>query len=113
MRNFVPNFIFEKDIQVTNVPGIFKVVVSIATTLSTRKAFEAKPNKIQFLTEGGSLVAEVESMVSYKCEDALGKGIECTGSVVTSTGDTIARFKTSHLGIGSPLGSADVNPRQR
>jgi hypothetical protein len=89
MKNFGSHFFFEKDIQVT----------SIAKAKSNSKLPLA--NSIQFFPEGGTMVANSTSLVSFKALNSYGNGIEASGIVFSEKGDTVAHFSTTYLGMGN------------
>jgi hypothetical protein len=94
MRNFGTHFIFEKELQVASLTAGTPLHKSIST--STMPA-----NKIQFLPEGGTMIEDVPTIISFRAEDGNGKGIDANGSIVTMKGEAVATFKTSHMGMGS------------
>lgn len=55
---------------------------------------------IQFLPEGGNLVANTMNSVGIKAIDNFGKGIACEGVLQNEKGETIASIKTNRLGMG-------------
>lgn len=101
MRNFGNHFIFEKEIEVKNIPGVNKKNSIIETASSENKIISKSLYKIQFFPEGGSLVEGISSPIAFKAEDAAGNGTDAIGVVISSKGDTVVHFKTSHLGMGS------------
>ncbi|WP_462228595.1 hypothetical protein [Mucilaginibacter sp.] len=56
---------------------------------------------VQFMPEGGSLVAGIKTKVGFKAIGEDGKGTAIAGSIVDSRQQVIALFKTSHAGMGS------------
>ncbi len=62
-----------------------------------------RPQKIdlQFMPEGGNLVAGLESDVAFKAISEDGKGIALSGIVLDSKMQEIASFSASHRGMGS------------
>lgn len=56
---------------------------------------------VQFLPEGGQLVAGLTSRVAFKAVAANGKGVDVSGTIVDDQGNEITPFQTSHLGMGS------------
>ncbi len=56
---------------------------------------------IQFLPEGGHLVAGLRSVVGFKAIGEDGKGIAVSGSVFDSKGTEMLQFETLHNGMGS------------
>ena len=55
---------------------------------------------VSFYPEGGYLVPAVENRMTFKAMDSNGKSIEVTGSLVDTSGETIATASTSHDGMG-------------
>jgi hypothetical protein len=103
MRNFGSHFVFEKEIQVTNIAEVNRNTYAAAKPPTSNKKVvsTAAAYKIQFLPESGSMVEDVPTIVAFKAEDANGHGVEASGMIVSEKGDTVARFKTSYLGMGS------------
>ena len=93
MRNFGNYFFFKKEIQVENISGLNGAAVqpdSLGDKLD-----------IQFFPEGGSLVENVYSVIGFKAMNSSGTGCNAQGAVITSAGDTIAQFISTHLGMGN------------
>ncbi|GGH00547.1 hypothetical protein GCM10007415_40650 [Parapedobacter pyrenivorans] len=63
----------------------------------------AKPDslEVQFFAESGQLVLGIQSRIGIRIRNATGKGVATSGFIVDSRGDTVAPFRTNHLGIGS------------
>lgn len=103
MRNFGNRFIFEKEVYVSEIPQL--TTSADASKNSNKKSNKVivadVANKIQFLPEGGNFVEGVPTIVSFKAEDANGKGVDAKGYILSPNGDTAAKFKTTHLGMGS------------
>lgn len=59
-----------------------------------------KPD-IQFFPESGNLVTGVESKVAFKAIGATGLGVNVKGIVVDNTNAEVARFASTHLGMGT------------
>ena len=55
---------------------------------------------VQFLPEGGSLVAGVPARVAVKCVDTAGLGQNITGKIEDDAGNVVAELTTRHLGMG-------------
>ena len=90
MKNFGPEIFFEKTITVVNT---FRKPTWNEKT-------DTASYDIQFFPEGGSLVNGIESRVGFKVTDQTGRGVECSGSVVNSNNETIARFQSFRFGMG-------------
>jgi hypothetical protein len=101
MRNFGTHFVYEKEIQLTNIKGVSKSYATVSASANVESKSVASANKIQFMPEGGSMVQGLSTVVSFKAEDAKGNGIDAKGSVVSGEGDTVVRFTTTRLGMGS------------
>lgn len=102
MRNFGSRFFFEREIQVTNIAGTSKNNPSANKPASVDKNTSLLAGyKIQFFPEGGTMVENVATLVSFKAEDASGRGVEASGKIVSDRGTTVASFKTTYLGMGS------------
>jgi hypothetical protein len=110
MRNFGDNFVFEKEITILNTAGV-AAAVAVAPKGQTKKsattntATAAKHTAtalplVRFYPEGGSLVEGLSSFVAVKADDGFGNGIPALGSVVSSSGDTVAHFSCDTLGMG-------------
>jgi len=56
---------------------------------------------LQFLPEGGKLVAGLRSFVGFKAVGEDGRGIFVSGNVFDSKGNKVAEFKAQHNGMGS------------
>ena len=55
---------------------------------------------IQFFPEGGDLIANCLQNVAFKAVGSSGLGVDVTGSIVDSIGNSIFQFKSSFNGIG-------------
>jgi hypothetical protein len=104
MRNFGDNFIFEKNIIISAGPTDTKVVPT--TSAKAKKPTKLMPVKtggpvLRFFPEGGSMIEDVPGIVAFKAEGPSGNNIAVKGSVISSTGDTVARFESTKLGVGS------------
>lgn len=59
----------------------------------------AQPD-VQFLPEGGQLVAGLESRVAFKAVGSSGLGVPVSGFVLNTQKDTVAGFSSTYLGMG-------------
>ncbi|NCD68982.1 hypothetical protein [Mucilaginibacter agri] len=66
---------------------------------------------VQFLPEGGNLVAGLPAHIGFKAIGEDGKGVEISGMVIDNDQRHVASFKTLHKGIGSFY--FDIKPGQR
>ena len=90
MKNFSPDYYFEKDFTVVNT----------LKKLSSAVPDGAQKYDIRFFPEGGNLVDGIESKVAFRVTDEHGKGVDCTGSVVDQHNNSIANFSSQQFGIG-------------
>lgn len=56
---------------------------------------------LQFLPEGGSLVAGLKSTVGFKAIAENGRGVDVEGKIYDMAGNVVGAFKSLHKGIGS------------
>jgi hypothetical protein len=91
MKNFGPDYFFEKDLTIINPLRSPEAVSKLNKT-----AFD-----IQFFPEGGNMVNGISCKVAFKATGADGKGMTIRGALVNQRNDTVARFKTLKFGMGS------------
>src|ERR1700744_5612025 len=91
MKNFSPDFYFEKQITLINPLKTTEVMASLP----------APSYDMQFFPEGGNLVAGLKSKVGFKAVGQDGKVVEVSGVVVGQHNDTVARFRSAKFGMGS------------
>jgi hypothetical protein len=94
MRNFGETFIFTKVIVIEN---------QIEATALNQPQQEESNEKVdlQFFPEGGALVENVNTVLGFKAVNSSGYGCNINGFVVSSQGDTVASFTSTHFGMGS------------
>lgn len=90
MRNFNEDLFFSKNIKILS-----------SEKQMEKRVFNEDDMDMQFFPEGGDLVNGLESRVAFKALDAGGNSVNLTGKLISSTGDTLLRFKSDHLGMGS------------
>jgi hypothetical protein len=90
MKNFSPEYYFEKEITLINPLKIPETVAAAASP----------DDDIQFFPEGGNLVAGIKSVVAFKVTGRDGKGRDASGIIMDAKNDTVARFKSLHFGMG-------------
>jgi hypothetical protein len=109
MRNFGDNFIFDKEftilkevVEATAVKPktINKLPAATATKKPAIPLTATVLPLVRFYPEGGSLVQGISSWVAVKADDGFGKGIPAWGVVLSTSGDTVARFNCDTLGMG-------------
>ena len=101
MRNAGEDSFFEQVIPVGS-PEEKKLPGNIATDKisSSSKINPGKPD-VQFLPEGGSLIAGNYSKIAFKAVGGDGLGTDIKGTVTDDAGNEAASFSSSHLGMGS------------
>jgi TonB-dependent SusC/RagA subfamily outer membrane receptor len=87
MRNFSETYFFEKDIYIFDQEARPAPVVS--------DAFD-----VQFFPEGGQLLTGVSGRMAFKAVNENGLGAEVNGFIFNQNKDTVASFKSEHLGLG-------------
>ncbi len=92
MKNFSPDFYFEKAITLVNPLR--------SPDIGARTA-AAPSYDIQFFPEGGNLVSGIAGKVAVKAVGADGKGVDIKGAIFDNHNDTVARFSTLKFGMGS------------
>lgn len=92
MKNFNPDFYFEKNIRIVNT--LTKPEKQLV--LNEEGKFD-----IQFFPEGGNLVESLPSKVAFRAIDNQGKGIDFKGTLVDENNNTTLSFKPLKFGIGS------------
>ncbi|MEZ0541409.1 TonB-dependent receptor plug domain-containing protein [Fibrella arboris] len=96
MRNFSEEWYFNKAINVVRT-----VAPNGASADMGGLSVEQTPPDVQFLPEGGQLVAGIASRVAFKAVNAAGVGVDVTGFVLNSRKDTVVGFRSQHLGMGT------------
>jgi TonB-dependent SusC/RagA subfamily outer membrane receptor len=87
MRNYPETFFFHKDIQIFDPAGTTNPPASGKTDL-------------QFFPEGGELLTDVTTRIAFKAVNSSGLGEDVSGFILDHGKDTIASFKSEHLGMG-------------
>jgi hypothetical protein len=90
MKNFSPDFYFEKQLTLINS---LKSPESVSPQAATRY-------DIQFFPEGGNLVAGIKSKVAFKAVAQNGAGADIMG-VLNQRNDTVVRIRSLKFGMGS------------
>ncbi|RZA00494.1 MAG: hypothetical protein EOP47_13805, partial [Sphingobacteriaceae bacterium] len=76
--------------------------ITDATTLTIPVTINRIENTdVQFMPEGGNLVAGIKTKVGFKAIAEDGKGTNITGKILNSKQQEVATFKTIHAGMGS------------
>lgn len=97
MKNFGEDAFFYKDIWIGDIKDIdFGIPVETSQT------------KIDFFPEGGDLVIGLKSKVAFKALNGYGKGEDVICYILNSRKDTLLRFESEYLGMGT----FELNPQQ-
>src|ERR1700761_3581249 len=91
MKNFSPEFYFEKKITLINPLKSPEAVVA-----GSVPAYD-----IQFFPEGGNLINGITSKVGFKAVGQNGRGADLTGAIVDQKNDTLVRFQSLKFGMGN------------
>ncbi|GAB3313830.1 Plug domain-containing protein [Larkinella ripae] len=92
MRNFPEDYYFTKPLTLLRTDAENRQD-PVPAPKSTRP-------DVQFFPEGGQLVTGIEGRVAFKAVSPVGKGLETSGFVLSSAGDTVTGFSEKHLGMG-------------
>ncbi|AMR32598.1 hypothetical protein A0256_14780 [Mucilaginibacter sp. PAMC 26640] len=89
MKNFGPDYFFEKKITIIN-------------PLRSPVFAKSKPATydVQFFPEGGNLVSGIVANVGFKAIGSDGLGIGFKGAIVNNRNDTVVRFQPLKFGMG-------------
>ena len=90
MKNFSPDFYYEHTLHIVNTLKLSAVIPSPKLSSS-----------IQFFPEGGNVVFGISGKIAFKAADAEGRGLLCRGVIINQNNDTIARFQSTHNGMGN------------
>ncbi len=93
MRNFDEHGFFRKDLVILNIQD--KVIPG------TEQSVSRKDIDFQFLPEGGTFLANVNSKIAFKATDQNGKGVNVAGRIVDDKGTELTKIKSQFRGIGS------------
>jgi hypothetical protein len=91
MKNFKNNYFESEEITIINP----------FTQLNLQsKPEEGKPD-LQFLPEGGKLLADIPTRLAFRAMNANAKGIDFKGVIIDDQQDTVLHFSPKQFGIGS------------
>ena len=90
MKNFGPEYFFEKNITILNTQKNER-----DSLIGVTPSYD-----IQFFPEGGTLVEGNPSVVAVKAVDETGKGVNAEGDIVDGDNKTVAHFQTGLFGMG-------------
>ncbi|MBB6128596.1 hypothetical protein [Mucilaginibacter lappiensis] len=100
MKNFSPDYYFEKTILIVN-----PLRMPEAETTQAQVGYD-----VQFFPEGGNLIGGIASKVAFKVTTPKGLGLEAyKGFIVDGHNDTVARFEPLKFGMGSFIFNPTIN----
>jgi len=91
MKNFSPDYFFEKTVMIINTQKI----------TDSDQPPQTLQRHIDFFPEGGNLVNSLRSKVAFRVTDQYGKGMDCEGILMDNNGDSITSFRSLKFGIGN------------
>jgi hypothetical protein len=100
MKNFSPDFYFEKMITFIN---------PLKSPGEPVKAHPATVYDVRFFPEGGNIIANVTNKIAFKAIGANGNGVSVKGIIIDQHKDTVTRFKSLKFGMGSFLFTPGAN----
>ncbi len=103
MKNFGPEFFFNKNLEIRNPKKEFQITAKEAR--SNKKNVKKLMNKttryqIGFFPEGGRLIAGTKSKIAFKATEDFGAGIPVTGAVYDQNNKELVEFETAFEGMG-------------
>jgi hypothetical protein len=93
MLNFDKDYIYEKEIYIS---GHAKQ----ETQKQPVKSLAAKDIDLQFLPEGGEMVAGISNNIAFKAVGSDGKGLDVKGEIKDHQNNSICNFQSEHHGTG-------------
>ncbi|WP_420149830.1 TonB-dependent receptor plug domain-containing protein, partial [Spirosoma sp.] len=98
MRNYPETYYFNKTLTILQPDDNLASPANNVTAGSTTGAV-SRPD-VQFLPEGGQLIAGIENRVALKAVNTSGRSEPVEGFILSAKKDTIAGFTTTFLGMG-------------
>lgn len=101
MRNFGEQQFFTTEIKITNTenPDIPFYFNSIERRQRRRQLRNENDINVQFLPEGGTLIAGIENRIALKAVNHMGESVEVSGRLLNRR-QIVATFSTTHNGMG-------------
>jgi len=90
MKNFPVELYFDKPV----------TIVNSLKTLPPTATDTAVHYYAAFFPEGGNLVKNTESKVAFQVTDQHGKGIDCSGVILSENNDSLVTFQSLKFGMG-------------
>jgi len=98
MKNFGSDYLFSKEIRIVNSQKVYysKDFRRTAKKIS-RKGEDVD---LQFFPEGGNLVDNIKTKLSFKAINQDGIGVDFEGKIYSKKGKVVSEIKSSHMGMG-------------
>lgn len=92
MKNFAPEFFFEKEVSIIN---------PLSSSKAQSKTSTENANDITFFPEGGNLVNGLTSVLAFKGNNIYGRGVPFKGWILDEKNDTVTTFSPFKFGMGN------------
>jgi hypothetical protein len=103
MKNFGPEFYFNRNINVCN-PYEKYLITSKKAKINNKNLHKIQKEKsadyISFFPEGGQLLTDINCKVAFKATDGFGNSIDAKGEIFNNKKKRITSFTTLHNGMG-------------
>lgn len=106
-------FLLEEDIPDDTKWIHFKLITDSGKQWSESIPMAEKAIDIQFLSEGGTFLENVNNLLGIKAVDEKGKGIPVSGTIYDSENKPVTSFKTNKIGIGRAYVFANASANYR
>ncbi|MEL7340049.1 MAG: hypothetical protein AAGM67_06145, partial [Bacteroidota bacterium] len=73
----------------------------LTESIARRVPVEFGDIDLQFLPEGGDLIAGQKSQLAFKAINEFGKSVDVAGHILNQKGEIVDSFRTVHMGMGS------------
>ncbi len=100
MRNFAPEYFFDKAVKIGNALASSQKT-NPAATVNNIPAGRSTDISVSFFPEGGELVNNLTSKIAFKAIGPDGLSREISGYVVDQNNQQIATFRSEHAGMGT------------
>lgn len=99
MRNDPEAYFFRKTVMILQPDSDASGGSNVSSTATVGSKAATRPD-MQFLPEGGQLVAGIESRVAFKAVSSSGRSVAVEGFILNAKKDSIMGFTSTHLGMG-------------
>jgi len=101
MRNEGEDSFFEQPILVGSTSPQKVAESGVQKSLALRQKGKSNQSDVQFMPEGGNIIADRASKIAFKAIGPDGMGTAIKGTVTDDAGNEICAFKSAHLGMGA------------